>query len=566
MSSRSLQWLSLVGIIWLQSINGTNSNFPAYSSQLKQLLSLSQIQLNNLAFASDAGKLLGWFSGIAALYLPLWLVLIIGSSLGLLGYGLQYLFLTNQISCLSYGHIFVLTVVAGNSICWINTVCYVVAIRNFPSYGQVVVGLTTSYFGLSAKIYTDIVDATFSSSPTERAKAYLLLNSILPLIVCVIAAPLARKVDAERPRNMGAGFIAMFVITVVTGVYAVISSVESISSKFSPLSRAISMGMFLLAPLIIPVAEKITELVRKCNIKTETKVYHFTIEEVEGAERMENGIKEIDEVFEVREGTERILENGVKERDQEAGDVPEDSEGRPEGIIESGVKNRGEVGDQIHEMVVKEEIGVKVMLRRLDFWLYFSVYLCGATLGLVYLNNLGQIAESRGYSGTSSLVSLASSFGFFGRLIPSLLDYFFSKTKYTLSRPASIVALMAPTTGAFFLLVNNTNLSLQISTATIGVSSGAITSIAVSLTTELFGTKNFAVNHNVVVANIPVGSFLFGYMAALLYRKEGHGAGRCLGMECYRTTFVIWGSLCFVGTSLALVLYARTRKLYMQKV
>ncbi|KAJ6297571.1 hypothetical protein OIU78_023184 [Salix suchowensis] len=163
MSSNALQWLSLVVIIWLQSVNGTNTNFPAYSPELKELLSMSQVELNNLAFASDAGKLFGFFSGIAALYLPLWLVLLIGSTLGLVGYGLQYLFITHQISSLSYAHIFLLTVLAGNSICWINTVCYVVIIQNFPSDRQVSVGLTTSYQGLSAKIYTVLVDALFLS-------------------------------------------------------------------------------------------------------------------------------------------------------------------------------------------------------------------------------------------------------------------------------------------------------------------------------------------------------------------------------------------------------------------
>jgi hypothetical protein len=396
MSSRTLQWLSLVGIIWLQSINGTNTNFPAYSSQLKHLLSISQVQLNNLAFASDAGKLLGWFSGVAAFYLPLWLVLLIGSSLGLIGYGLQYLFVTNQISCLSYGHVFVLTVIAGNSICWINTVSYVVAIRNFPSDRQVVVGLTTSYLGLSAKVYTDIVDSAFPSSPIERAKAYLLLNSVLPVIVCVIAAPLVREVDVHvrRPRDMKVGFIAMFVITMTTGVYAVISSLESISRKLSSWSHVIGIGVFLLAPLVIPAAEKIVELVRKYrDINTERKVYHFTIEEGEGAARMENGV--------------------VKETEEAGEDI--------------GVKDQREEGGEVCEVGIKEEIGVKVMLKRLDFWLYFFVYLFGATLGIVFLNNLGQIAESRGFSGTSSLVSLSSSFGFFGRLIPSLLDYSFSR-------------------------------------------------------------------------------------------------------------------------------------------
>ena len=73
--------------------------------------------------------------------------------------------------------------------------------------------------------------------------------------------------------------------------------------------------------------------------------------------------------------------------------------------------------------------------------------------------------------------------------------------------PASMVALMAPTAGAFLLLLNNTNLALYVGTAIIGVCTRAMTTISVSTTTELFGTKNFSVNHNVLVANIPVGSF-----------------------------------------------------------
>lgn len=126
---------------------------------------------------------------------------------------------------------------------------------------------------------------------------------------------------------------------------------------------------------------------------------------------------------------------------------------------------------------------------------------------------------------------------------------------------------MVPTSGAFFLLLNRTDLALYISTAVIGVCTGAITSIAVSTTTELFGTKHFSVNHNVVVANIPMGSFVFGYSAALVYRNQGHEHyehGQCMGMECYRNTFIIWGSLCFFGTLLAFILHVSTRKFYSQ--
>ncbi|KAK4274886.1 hypothetical protein QN277_018051 [Acacia crassicarpa] len=522
MASTAFQWLSLVGIIWLQAINGTNTNFPAYSSQLKQLLSISQVQLNNLAFASDAGKILGWFSGMASVHLPLWLVLVIGSSLGLVGYGVQYLFITNQISSLSYWHVFLLTVLAGNSICWINTVCYVIAIRNFPSDHQVAVGLTTSYQGLSAKIYTNIVQVL---SPRKKARYFLFLNSVLPLLVSLMATPLTREIEVTRPKRMRVGFVVMFVITISTGVYAVLSSLQFLSRNLSPLGNLIGILASLLLPLLLPVSEKINELVRSWQANRERlRIYHFTLEE---------------------------NNSPIQERTE-----PKDGEEEQEEDSNSEV--------QVQEVAVREEIGVKLMLRRIDFWLYFLIYLFGATLGLVFMNNLGQIAESRGYSNTSSLVSLSSSFVFFGRLMPSLMDYF-SRGKVRISRPASMAALMAPTAGSFLLLLNRTELALYMSTAIIGVCTGAITSLSVSTTTELFGTKNFSVNHNIVVTNIPIGSFVFGYLAAQIYHKEQGEDGKCIGMECYRTTFIIWASLCFFGTLLALILHARTRKFYSQR-
>jgi hypothetical protein len=69
---------------------------------------------------------------------------------------------------------------------------------------------------------------------------------------------------------MKIGFIAMFVITVATWVYYVISSLASISGKLSWWSHVIGIGV-LLVPLVILVVEKI--LVRKYwDISTERKV------------------------------------------------------------------------------------------------------------------------------------------------------------------------------------------------------------------------------------------------------------------------------------------------------
>ncbi|KAF5744952.1 nodulin-related family protein [Tripterygium wilfordii] len=252
-----------------------------------------------------------------------------------------------------------LTALAGDSICWINTVCYAVAISNFPSIVKSLMDWRPSFQGLTAKIYTDVVDLAFNSSPTKRAQGYVLLNSLLPLIVSVICTLLARDVGAEGTTNMRGGFIAMFIITAIIGVYAVLSSVKPISTNIlSPVGSLVAVCLLLLLPLGIPLVEKL-------RVAWEKKVH-------------------------IPNNNARL--EAVESRFQA---VEEDIEVEKKEEVES----------------VIEEIGAWVMLRRVNFWLYFLVYLFGATLGIVFLNNLGQVAESRGYHGTN-FVSLSSAFSF----------------------------------------------------------------------------------------------------------------------------------------------------------
>ncbi|GER28113.1 major facilitator superfamily protein [Striga asiatica] len=410
------------------------------------------------------------------------------SSLGLAGYLPQYLLLTNRIHTLAYPAVFALTVLAGNSVCWINTVSYVLAINNFPLDRKIAVGLSTSYVGLSTAIYTNAVNilAGRAGSPARRAEYFLLLNALVPLTVCVLVAPivLARDPTLGKSRVLESGFRSLFVITVFTGLLGVTSSLFSSTVL---LALVVVFFVFLLMPLSTPLVEWARETMQK---KCLLRLY----DEGEG-----------------------------------------------------------------------EEIGPLMMLRRVEFWLYFFVYLFGATLGLVYLNNLGQVAESRGCSGTLSLVSLSSALRFFGRLLPSLFDYFSSsssKKKRAASTVTAMGAMTAPMCGAFFLLVIICDdVALYASTAVIGLCTGAITSVAVTMTTELFGAANFGVNHIIVVLNIPIGSFGFGYLAALLYSRErAGGEDNCMGHKCYQGTFVIWGCLCLLATVLALILRSITKR------
>ena len=84
--------------IWIQAFTGTNFDFSAYSSEFKSVLGVSQVQLNYLAVASDLGKAVGWSSGLALMYVPLWVVLFVSAFMGFFGYGIQWLVITNVIT------------------------------------------------------------------------------------------------------------------------------------------------------------------------------------------------------------------------------------------------------------------------------------------------------------------------------------------------------------------------------------------------------------------------------------------------------------------------------------
>ncbi|KAH0853346.1 hypothetical protein HID58_090657, partial [Brassica napus] len=204
-----------------------------------------------------------------------------------------------------------------------------------------------------------------------------------------------------------------------------------------------------------------------------------------------------------------------------------------------------------------------------NYQLYYVAYFCGGTIGLVYSNNLGQIAQSLGQSSkTTTLVTLYSSSSFFGRLLSATPDYI--RAKFYFARTGWLAIALLPTPIALFLLASSgTASALQVGTALIGLSSGFIFAAAVSITSELFGPNGVGVNHNILITNIPIGSLIYGFLAALVYDSHGSTGIKsmtdsvvCMGRGCYYLTFVWWGCLSVLGLGSSLVLFIRTRRTY----
>ncbi|CAA7395990.1 unnamed protein product [Spirodela intermedia] len=518
------RWAALATAVLIQAAAGTNFNFPAYSTSLKAALGASQVGLNGLALASDLGKVLGWSAGVAALRLPLPAVVAVAAGMGLLGYGLQWLLVARHLP-LQYSSVFILCLMAGCSICWFNTVCFALCTRAFPSprHRSLALSLSVSFNGASAGFYALLATALPGHHPS--GSSYLLLSATIPLLASAVALPPALRfsspgtVAADHGRNDDESedgvFLLLLGFAVLAGVHLLLLPP---SSGAAPATRLLLGGGSLL--LLLPLL--------------------------------------------------RVWRRGGRTRN-----CPEDlellrkllsakAEGSPRGrhwLAGGGVGGRRWLG-RGRLSAVGEEHGPRRLVSRVDFWVYYLAYLCGGTVGLVYSNNLGQIRESQGRGGesTAALVGLYSSCSFFGRLLASVPDLLAGNG---IARTGWLAAGLAPMPAAFFLLAGwgNCGGMLPFCTAAVALSSGFVFAAAVAVTAELFGAESVGVNHNILVTNIPLGSLIYGLLAALLY-DTGAGSTGCRGRRCYAATFWLWGCITTVGVCFSAALFLRTWAAY----
>ncbi|KAK4252618.1 hypothetical protein QN277_014365 [Acacia crassicarpa] len=558
MAGQSRKWMLLVATIWIQAFTGTNFNFAAYSSLLKSSLNISQVQLNYLATASDLGKVFGWSSGLALLHFPVSVVMFIAAFMGFFGYGLQWLLLRNLIT-LPYSLVFLLCLLSGCSICWFNTLCFVLCIRNFPVNRSLALSLTVSFNGVSAALYTLAANSINPSS----SELYLLLNALVPLItsfaalIPILRQPALDPLPSDEVHRDSLIFLILNILAIFTGLYLLLFG-SSVSDAIIA-RRYFAGAIFLLVfPLCIPGTVFARDWFRHAiHSRFRMESSRFLLVHVDDLELHKELLTHSNSIHSLSNGDSKSL---LYENESMHGSLTaKDSDGCCERMIDK---------DQL--AMLGEEHPASVVVRRLDFWLYYVAYFCGGTIGLVYSNNLGQIAQSLGLSSNiPTLVTLYSSFSFFGRLLSSGPDYI--RSKFYFARTGWLTIGLIPTPVAFFLLAASDGaVALSTGTALIGLSSGFIFAAAVSVTSELFGPNSVSVNHNILITNIPIGSLLYGFLAAVVYDANAHHSTHptvsdivvCMGMQCYFWTFMSWGCISLIGLASSVLLFIRTKHAY----
>uniref|UniRef100_A0A6N2N6T1 Uncharacterized protein n=1 Tax=Salix viminalis TaxID=40686 RepID=A0A6N2N6T1_SALVM len=515
------KWLGFVTAIWVQAISGNNYTFSNYSDALKSIMALTQLELNTLSVAKDAGKAFGLLSGIASDRLSTSVILLIGSFEGLIGYGVQWLVVSQRIHPLPYWQMCIFLCLGGNSTTWMNTAVLVTCMRNFPKNRGPVSGILKGYVGLSTAIFTDICTALFSSNPS----AFLLILAIVPAVICLAAIIFLRETTPAAgtiEEKEEARFFNIFnVIAIVAAVYLLAFDITG--NHGHVVSHVFVAGLMLLlaTPLFVPLYSVVLKLKSNSDIEQQIK--------------------------------EPLLVG------------PEDSPAKPQNpepatavstIVENaGIKQQPMIGED-HTIIE--------MMRTFDFWILFLSFLCGVGTGMCVMNNMGQMGLALGYVDVSIFVSLTSIWGFFGRIISGLV----SEQKFGTPRPLWNAASQVLMTLGFVIMALALPGSLYIGSILVGICYGVRLTITVAVASELFGLKYYGLLYNILILNLPLGSFLFsGLLAGYLYdaeasRSPAGGGNTCVGPHCYFLVFLIMALASVVGFGLDVLLAIRTKKVY----
>ncbi|KAL7257409.1 hypothetical protein ACSBR1_003666 [Camellia fascicularis] len=452
------KWVGFVTAVWVQAISGNNYTFSNYSDAIKSLMALTQLQLNTLSVAKDVGKAFGIFAGLASDRLPTPVILLIGSIEGFIGYGVQWLVVSQKIKPLPYWQMCIFLCMGGNSTTWMNTAVLVTCIRNFRKNRGPVSGILKGYVGLSTAIFTDLCTALFSDDPST----FLLMLAIVPFLVCLAAILFLREIPPSSTSAEENEEIRYF------GIFNAV---------------AVAVAVYLL-------------------------------------------------LFDVT--------------------------GTHGGAVSQTFASRRPVIGEDH--TVWEAFGT------VDFWILFGSFLCGVGTGLAVMNNLGQMGLALGYVDVSIFVSLTSIWGFFGRIVSGSVSEYFIKKAGT-PRPLWNAASQILMAVGYIVMAIALPGSLYIGSIVVGICYGVRLAVTVPTASELFGLKYYGLIYNILILNLPLGSFLFsGLLAGFLYDAQATstagGGNTCIGSHCYRLVFVVMAIACIVGFGLDVWLAVRTKNIY----
>ncbi|CAD6207087.1 unnamed protein product [Miscanthus lutarioriparius] len=537
------------------SASGATYIFSIYSKVLKSSLGYDQRTLNTLSFFKDLGANVGVLSGLINEVTPPWVVLAMGAAMNLAGYLMIYLAIDGRTARPPVWLMCIYICVGANSQSFANTGALVTCVKNFPESRGVVLGLLKGFVGLSGAIFTQLYQAIYG----DDAKSLVLLIAWLPAAISVLFVHTVRIMPyprASRRRGPSAAtsndaFFCFLYISIALAAYLLIMIVVQRQVNFSHAAFAVSSAALLLI-LFLPLAVV---------VKQEYKIQ----------KELEESLREPPTVTVEKPAAAASLQLAVAQSMTTGTEAAEPLSTQPS-------RSSSCLGSCLRHMFSPpaqgEDYTILQALVSVDMLVLFLATICGVGGTLTAIDNMGQIGQSLGYPSKSinTFVSLISIWNYAGRVTAGFVSEVFL-ARYKFPRPLMLTLVLLLSCVGHLLIAFGVPQSLYVSSVVIGFCFGAQWPLLFAIISEVFGLKYYSTLYNFGSVASPIGAYVLNVrVAGALYDAEaarqhggslaGAGDKTCIGVECFRKSFLIITAATVAGALVSLVLVWRTWNFY----
>ncbi|OIW12944.1 hypothetical protein TanjilG_15864 [Lupinus angustifolius] len=533
------RWFVVFASFFIMAAAGATYMFGLYSPEIKQTLGYDQSTLNLLSFFKDFGSNVGVLSGLINELTPPWVVLAIGAVMNFVGYFMIWLSVTERVAKPQVWLMCLYICIGANSQSFANTGSLVTCVKNFPESRGVVLGILKGYVGLSGAIITQLYSAIYY----DDTKALILFIGWLPAAISFVFLRTIRYMKPVRQSNEVKVFYNFLYISLGLAGFLLVMIVIQKTVHFTQSEFGVTAAIVVFL-LFLPVAVVIIEEYKTWQSKKFALVDPSPVKIVtEEVATEANGIT--------------VLEPKVNET------VLTKDTRWWENVFSP--PNRG------------DDYTILQALFSIDMLILFISCICGVGGTLTAIDNLGQIGTSLRYPkrSTSTFVSLVSIWNYLGRVFSGFASEYFLK-KYRFPRPLMLTLTLLLSCVGHLLIAFDVKDGLYVASVIIGFCFGAQWPLLFAIISELFGLKYYATLYNFGSVASPLGLYVLNVkitghlydkeakeqLAALgIQRKEGQELN-CVGVNCFRLSFIIITAATLFGAIVSLILVARTRKFY----